>query len=113
MVVRTLKPPSKLGATFVEDNGDVMTVKGGKTSDSHFISPETDAERFRIVGALGEMLLEEARRSFRVDSLFVIAKNKDFRIVMFPRNGGFAVWKTNLQIDEILREFHRSQDDRG
>jgi hypothetical protein len=111
MVVEASKPPSKVGATFVEDNGDVMTVKDGKTSDSHFISPETDPERFRIVGALGEMLFEEAKKSFRVDSLLVIAQNDDFKIVMFPRNGGFALWKTNIEIDEILHEFHRSKND--
>jgi len=113
MVVETSKPPSKVGATFVEDTGDVMTVKDGKTSDSHFISPETDPERFRIIGALGEMLFEEAKKSFRINSLIVIAQNDDFKIVMFPKNGGFTVWKTNLEIDEIVRVFRRSKDDRG
>jgi len=112
MVENSLKPHSK-GATLAQDNGDVTIIKEGKMSDSHFISPEADPERFRIVGALGEMLFEQAKKSFRINSLIVIAQNDDFKIVMFPKNGGFTVWKTNLEIDEIVRVFRRSKDDRG
>nr|MDO8098695.1 hypothetical protein [Candidatus Njordarchaeota archaeon] len=113
MVVVTSKRPTKIGATFLQDNGDVMIFQDGKTSDSHFISPETSPEKFRIVGALGEMLFEQAKKSFGVDSLIVIAQNDDFKIVMFPKNSGFAVWKTNIEIEQIVREFHRSKNDQG
>jgi hypothetical protein len=108
MVVGALRRPSKIGVALVEGDGSAMTVKEGTMSDYHFISPEADPEAFRMVGALGEMLFAQAKKTFGVDSLLVIAQNSDFKIVMFPRDGGFAVWKTNLGIDEIIRELHQS-----
>jgi hypothetical protein len=101
-LMRSLKPSSKTGVTLVENNGEVATVKTGRISDSHFISPETDPERLRMLGALGEMLFEEAKKAFNVDSLLVVAQNADFRIAMFPKDGGIAVWKTNLEVHELL-----------
>jgi hypothetical protein len=111
-ILKVMKPHTRSGATLIENNGAVMTVKDGNVRDSHFISPETDPERLRIVGAVGEMLFEEAKKSFGIESLLVIAQNDDFRIAMFPENGGFAVWKTNLEIDEIVHEITRGRDDR-
>jgi hypothetical protein len=112
MVVTALKQPQKIGVALVGEEGSAVTVKEGTMSDYHFISPEADPETFRMVGALGEMLFAQARKSFGVDSLLVIAQNADFKIVMFPRNDGFVVWKTNLTTDEIIRELDQSGGNR-
>jgi hypothetical protein len=94
-------------------DGEAVVVRNGNIEDFHTISPETDAENLRMVGALGEMLFEKAKRSFRVNSLFVIAQNEDFRIVMFPRDGSIVVWKTNLEVQEILSSLEGTRSVRG
>jgi hypothetical protein len=92
---------------------EAVIIRNGNIEDFHAISPETDAENLRMVGALGEMLFEQARRSFRVSSLTVIAQNEDFRIVMFPRDDSIVVWKTNLEVREILSSLERTRSVRG
>jgi len=92
-------------------NGEIVLIKEGNIEDFYAISPEMDSENLRMVGALGEMLFEQAKKSFRADSLLVVLRNEDYRIAMFPRGGGIAVWKTSLEEDEILQALRRRKND--
>jgi len=86
----------------IETNGEVIMLRNGKTDDFHVISPDADSERMRMAGALGEMLYEQVKKAFGVNSLFIVAQNEDFKLVMFPRRDAFIVWKTNLDFSRII-----------
>ncbi|WXG47099.1 MAG: hypothetical protein WED05_10650 [Candidatus Atabeyarchaeum deiterrae] len=86
----------------LEIDGEAVTLRRGEIQDLHIISPDTDPEQMRMVGALGEMLLEQAKKTFRVNKLFVVASNSDFNLIMFPKKDGFVVWKTNLDIQKAV-----------
>lgn len=83
-------------------NGDTVTVKSGEIEDFHLISPDADSDGMRAVGALGEMLFEELKTTFKTGSMFVVAENQDYRLIMFPEKNGFVVWKTSLSVKEAL-----------
>lgn len=86
----------------IETEGDALTLRGGKIEEFHFVSPETDPHDMRVVGALGEMLFEEVKKTFGTASMFVVAQKEDFKLIMFPKKNGFVVWKTNLSLEEAL-----------
>jgi hypothetical protein len=102
MVANTSRSSSQTGNSSIVTEGDVLTVKGGDIEDFHLISPETDPDGMRVVGALGEMLFEQAKKTFGTKSMFVVAQNGDFNLIMFPKKDGFVVWKTNCSIEEAL-----------
>jgi hypothetical protein len=103
MVENTSKPETQLKNQMVDNNGDFITIRNGETEDFHTVSPETDSEGMRIVGALGEMLSEQTKKTFGTQSMFVVAQNEDFRLIMFPNKKGFVVWKTDLTLEEALQ----------
>jgi hypothetical protein len=102
MVANTFKTISHAGTRSIENEGDTLTLRGDEIEEFHLISPETDPDGMRVVGALGEMLFEQAKKTFRTKSMFVVAQNEDFNLIMFPKKDGFAVWKTNRSIEEAL-----------
>jgi hypothetical protein len=102
MVMKVSKPVAHLIDLAFEPDGDAIMFKNGETEDFHLISPEADSERMRMVGALGEMLHEQIKKTFGVNSLFIVAQNEDFKLVMFPKKDGFVVWKTNLDMLRIM-----------
>jgi hypothetical protein len=102
MVANFSKLSSQVGTSSIATNGDTVTVKGGEIEDFHFISPDTDPDGMRVIGALGEMLFEQLKTTFKTGSMFVVAENEDYRLIMFPEKDGFVVWKTNLSVKEAL-----------
>ena len=106
MVIVMSKFGAKVRDLIIETNGDIVKLRTGKREDFHVISPETDSERMRMVGALGEILYEQIKKTFGANSLFLVAQHKDFKLVMFPSEEGFTVWKTNLDLARILSATH-------
>ena len=102
MVANTSKLSSQTGNSSIVTEGEMLTVKGGEIEEFHLISPETDPDGMRVVGALGEILFEQAKKTFGTKSMFVVAQNGDFNLIMFPKKNGFVVWKTNLSLEEAL-----------
>jgi len=94
-------------AQVVENNGDVVLVKDGDIDDFHIISPDGDVERMRQVGALSEMLFERAKAAFGACMALVVVETHPCRVVVFPREGGVAVWKTAVGTEEILQAVHK------
>jgi hypothetical protein len=93
-------------AQVVENNGDVVLVRNGDIDDFHIISPDGDVERMRQVGALSEMLFERAKIAFGACMALVVVETHPCRVVVFPREGGVAVWKTAIGTAEILQAVH-------
>lgn len=93
-------------AQDVENNGDVVLVRNGDIDDFHIISPDGDVKRMREVGALSEMLFERAKNAFGARMVLVVVETHPFRLVMFPKGGGVAVWKTTVRTEELLRAVH-------
>jgi hypothetical protein len=112
VVANTSKPVPKMRDLMVESCGDMLTLRDGKPVDFHLISPDADTERMRVVGAIGEMLYEQVKKTFRADCLLVVAQNEDFKLVMFPRGDGFAIWKTDLDLQEIMSTLSSNSKDR-
>jgi hypothetical protein len=110
MVANTFKSISQTGTRPIETVGDTLTLRGDEIEEFHLISPATDPDGMRVVGALGEMLFEQAKKTFGTKSMFVVAQNKDFNLIMFPRKNGFVVWKTNLSIEEALESLRSAKD---
>jgi hypothetical protein len=102
MVANFPKPSSETGTSSIATNGDTITLKAGEIEDFHFLSPNTDPDGMRVVGALGEILYEQLKATFKTGSMFVVAENEDYRLIMFPEKNGFAVWKTSLSVKEAL-----------
>jgi hypothetical protein len=94
----------------IETEGDVLIVKRGEIEEFHLISPESDPDGMRVVGALGEMLSEQAKETFKAESMFVVVRNEDFNLIMFPKKNGFVVWRTNLSIEEALEKLRSDRD---
>jgi hypothetical protein len=92
----------------IENNGDVVVLKNGNIDDFHIISPDGDPEEMRMAGALSEMLFEQTKNAFGASTMLVVAETPECKLVMFPRNGGFAVWKTTLSVEEILKAVRAS-----
>jgi hypothetical protein len=86
----------------ITSNGDTVTIKSGEIEDFHLISPEADPDGMRVVGALGEMLFEQLKMTFKSSSMLVVADNDDYRLIMFPKKDGFVIWKTTLSVREAL-----------
>jgi hypothetical protein len=101
MVMKVSKPVAHLMGLEAELDGDAIILRNGETGDFHLISPEADSERMRMVGALGEMLHEQVKKTFGVKSLFIVAQNEEFKLIMFPKKDGFVIWKTNLDTPKI------------
>jgi hypothetical protein len=112
MVANTSKPAAQVPDLIVESGGDILTLRNGKPVDFHLISPHADVERMRIVGAMGEMLYEQVNKTFGANCLLVVAQNEDFKLVMFPRGDGFAIWKTDLDLQEIMSALDSTAKDR-
>jgi hypothetical protein len=93
-------------AHVIENNGDVVLVRKGDIDDFHIISPDGDIERMRQVGALSEMLFERAKIAFGACMALVVVETHPCRVVVFPRDGGVAVWKTAIGTAEILQAVH-------
>jgi hypothetical protein len=94
----------------IEVEGDSITLKLGEMEGLHLISPDADPDGMRVVGALGEMLFEQAKKTFGTKSMFVVAQSEDFNLIMFPKRNGFVVWKTNLSIKEALESLSSAKD---
>ncbi len=94
----------------IESEGDAITLRDGQIEGFHFVSPGTDPDGMRLIGALGEIMFEEAKKIFRTKSMFVVAQNEDFNLIMFPNKDGFVVWKTNLTIEEALESLSSAKD---
>jgi hypothetical protein len=93
-------------AQLVENNGDVVLVRNGDIDDFHIISPDGDVEVMRQVGALSEMLFERAKNAFGARMVLVVVESYPSRLVVFPREGRVAVWKTTVGTGEILQAVH-------
>jgi hypothetical protein len=102
MVANFTKLSSQTGTSSITSDGDTVTVKSGEIEDFHFISPDTDPDGMRVVGAVGEMLFEHLKMTFKARSMFVVAESEDYRLIMFPEKHGFTVWKTTLSTKEAL-----------
>jgi hypothetical protein len=93
-------------AQVVENNGDVVLVRNGDVDDFHIISPDGDVEVMRQVGALSEMLFERVKNAFGEHMVLIVVEDYPCRLVVFPRGGQVAVWKTTIGTGEILRAVH-------
>jgi hypothetical protein len=109
MVMETYKPSSQTKISSIETEGESVVVKDGQIEDLHFISPDTDPDGMRELGALGEMIFEQAKKTFRAESMVVVAQNKDFNLLMFPNKNGFVIWKTSLSIEEAMDSIRPSK----
>ncbi len=92
----------------VENNGDVVHVRKGIIDDFHIISPDGEVEVMRQVGALSEMLFERVKNAFGASLALVVVETHPCRVVLFPKEGGVAVWKTMVGTQEILEVVHTS-----
>ena len=110
MVANFTKPSSQAGTSSISSNGDTVTIRSGEIEEFHFISPDADPDGMRVVGALGEMLFEQLKTTFKTRSMFVAAENEDYRLIMFPEKNGFVVWKTTLSVKEALDNLRSSKE---
>jgi hypothetical protein len=94
----------------METSGDLLRLKNGEVEGFHLISPEADTERMRIVGALGEMLYEQIKKTFGLRKILLVSQGEDFKLVMFPSEEGFTIWKTNLDLPKIISAVGPSQE---
>ena len=102
MVVKSSNVDERALECTVETNGDILKLKDGEIEEFHFISPEADSERMRMVGALGEMLYEQIEKTFGLRKMLLVSQSEDFKLVMFPSEEGFTIWKTNLSLSRII-----------
>jgi hypothetical protein len=110
MVANFEKSSSLAGISSITSNGDAITIKSGEIEDFHFISPDADPDGMRVVGALGEMLFEQLKMTFKTGSMFVVAENENYRLIMFQEKNGFVVWKTTLSVKEALESLRSSKE---
>jgi hypothetical protein len=109
VVIDTFKPSSE-EVSSLDAEGEQLTLDGDEIEEFHYISPETDPDGMRVVGALGEMLFEQAKDTFKAESMFVAIHNEDFNLIMFPKGNRFIVWKTKLSIEEALEKLRSDRD---
>jgi hypothetical protein len=102
MVERTSDSMEQALECVAETNGDLLRLKKGEIEGSHVISSDTDPEGMRLVGALGEMLYEQIKSTFGLRKMLLVSDGEDFKLVMFPSEEGFIVWKTNLDLARIV-----------
>jgi hypothetical protein len=102
MVVKTSNLDERALECEAETNGDLLRLKKGEIEEFRLISPEADSEGMRAVGALGEMLYEQIKKTYGTSRLLLVSQSRDFKLVMFPSKGGFVVWKTNLSLPRIM-----------
>lgn len=93
---------AKAASLAIGANGDVIRLRNGKREDFHIISPEADSEELRMVGALGEMLCEQIKKTFGLRTLLLVSQSGDSKLVMFPCEEGFTIWKTSLDFPRII-----------
>jgi hypothetical protein len=110
MVIKTYKPSSQTKISSIETEGEAAIVKNGEIEEFHFISPDTDPDDMRELGALGEMIFEQSKKTFRAESMVIVAQNKDFNLLMFPNKKGFVIWKTNLSIEQALQDLRTNTE---
>jgi len=102
MVANSNRSSLQAGTSSIASDGDTLTLKSGEIEDFHLISPDADPDGMRVVGAMGEMLFEQLKMTFKTGSMFVVAENEDYRLIMFPDKNGFVVWKTTLSVKDAL-----------
>lgn len=66
----------------MDEEGDILTTK-------FFITPETDDPLLREIAALVEILTERLKVVLNVDSVYVVARAKDGKVVL--RKNGIGV----------------------
>jgi hypothetical protein len=110
MVVKTSNLDERALEGALETNGDLLRLKNGEIEEFHIISPDADSEGMRMVGALGEMLYEQIKKTFGLRKLLVVSQSEDFKLVMFPGEEGFTIWKTNLDLSRIMSAVGPNQE---